>query len=65
MASLFTCITIFTCEGRNGGVHGEFLVGKCGPGKCSGIDREGDGFMEMRIIGWRSEGSHENLWSHL
>ena len=30
--SLFTGITIFSCEGRNGGVHAELVVGDCGPG---------------------------------
>ena len=44
---MFTCIIIFTYKGSNGGVHGEFLMGKCGPGNCSGIDREGNGLMEM------------------
>ena len=37
MAGTFTGIKIFTCEGGNGGVHGDFMVGNCVPENCSVI----------------------------
>ena len=30
MSGLFAGITISSCEGRNGGIHGQLLMGKCG-----------------------------------
>ena len=37
MAGLFSGVVIFTCEGINGRVHGELLMGECGPGNRSDI----------------------------
>ena len=32
MAGPFAGVTIFTCEGSNGGIHSEFLMYECEPG---------------------------------
>ena len=34
MTGPFASVAILTCECRNSGVHGELLVGQCGPGNC-------------------------------
>ena len=39
MAGPLSSSAIFHCEGRNGGVYGELLVGYCGPGNISVIGR--------------------------
>ena len=47
MESLFVCITVFTCEISNSGIHGDLIMGNCGPGNYSEIGRGGSGVMEL------------------